>query len=242
MAPWVFGSAAVAYAVTPQLVGDRIGNPGAEGAHGQQGGVGQGPALVQPFAKRLDSLDSARGIIVSMILMACGMAVCVGDAAVRSPWLGLGGAVLLGAAYGIGVVSGLLEIQRIVTPDEMAGITGVYCALCYSGFSLPAVLAAPSTLASYTVMPAVLTLLALTSLALIATSSGRTAGALAAGGAGTAEPRPAEAPVRWPHRALPARSAHPPLDTVRPGEAVDCRPPRRAAPWGAVTALSLPSR
>ncbi|MGW2904707.1 hypothetical protein ACWC91_19465 [Streptomyces sp. NPDC001204] len=189
----MFGAAGVAYAVTPQLVGDRIGNWAlAYATLLTVCTLGTG-ALVQPFAKRL---DSARGIIVAMILMACGMAVCAGDAAVRSPWLGLGGAVLLGAAYGIGVVSGLLEIQRIVTPDDMAGITGVYYALCYSGFLLPAILAALSALASYTVMLAVLTLLALTSLAVIATSSGRTAGTLAAAGTGTAETRPAEAPAR----------------------------------------------
>ncbi|MFB7455672.1 MFS transporter [Streptomyces sp. NPDC056188] len=196
MAPWVFGSAAVAYAVTPQLVGDRIGNWAlAYATLLTVCTLGTG-ALVQPFAKRLDSLDSARGIIVSMILMACGMAVCAGDAAVRSPWLGLGGAVLLGAAYGIGVVSGLLEIQRIVTPDDTAGITGVYYALCYSGFLLPAVLAALSALASYTVMLAVLTLLALTSLVVITTSSRRTTPALAPAGTGPTEPCPAEAPAR----------------------------------------------
>ncbi|MFF4925334.1 MFS transporter [Kitasatospora sp. NPDC001261] len=175
MAPWVFGSAGVAYAVTPQLVGDRLGHWSlAYATLLTVLTLGTG-ALVQPFAKRLDSLSSARGVIVSMVLMACGMAVCAGDAALRSPLLGLAGAVLLGAAYGIGVVSGLLEIQRIVTPDDLAGITGVYYALCYSGFLLPAVLAALSSLASYTVMLSVVTALALASLAVITLSSRRTA-------------------------------------------------------------------
>ncbi|MEU3570249.1 MFS transporter [Kitasatospora sp. NPDC036755] len=175
MAPWVFGSAGVAYAVTPQLVGDRLGDWSlAYATLLTVLTLGTG-ALVQPFAKRLDSLSSARGVIVSMVLMACGMAVCAGDAAVRSPLLGLCGAVFLGAAYGIGVVSGLLEIQRIVTPDDLAGITGVYYALCYSGFLLPAVLAALSSLASYTVMLTAVTALALASLAVIVLSSRRTA-------------------------------------------------------------------
>ncbi|MFC5265671.1 hypothetical protein ACFPJ1_26475 [Kribbella qitaiheensis] len=38
-------------------------------------------------------------------------------------------AVLLGAAYGIAVVSGLLEIQRIAAANggaDLAGLTGVY--------------------------------------------------------------------------------------------------------------------
>ncbi|MFE6056376.1 MFS transporter [Kitasatospora sp. NPDC056446] len=175
MAPWVFGSAGVAYAVTPQLVGDRLGHWSlAYATLLTVLTLGTG-ALVQPLAKRLDSLSSARGIVVAMALMACGMAVCAADAAVRSPLLGLAGAVLLGAAYGIGVVSGLLEIQRLVTPDDLAGITGVYYALCYSGFLLPAVLAALSPLASYTVMLGVLTALALASLAVIATAPRRPA-------------------------------------------------------------------
>ncbi|MFI2609620.1 MFS transporter [Kitasatospora sp. NPDC018619] len=175
MAPWVFGSAGVAYAVTPQLVGDRLGHWSlAYATLLTVLTLGTG-ALVQPFAKRLDSFSSARGVIVAMVLMACGMAVCAGDAALRSPLLGLGGAVFLGAAYGIGVVSGLLEIQRIVTPDDLAGITGVYYALCYSGFLLPAVLAAFSSLASYTVMLSVVTALALASLAVIVRASRRTA-------------------------------------------------------------------
>ncbi|WP_316525645.1 MFS transporter [Kitasatospora brasiliensis] len=174
MAPWVFGSAGVAYAVTPQLVGDRLGHWSlAYATLLTVLTLGTG-ALVQPFAKRLDSLSSARGVITSMVLMACGMAVCAGDATLRSPLLGLGGAVFLGAAYGIGVVSGLLEIQRLVTPDDLAGITGVYYALCYSGFLLPAVLAAFSSLASYTVMLSVVTALALASLAVVAVSSRRT--------------------------------------------------------------------
>ncbi|MBD0669886.1 MFS transporter [Streptomyces sp. CBMA156] len=173
MAPWVFGSAGVAYAVTPQLVGDRLGHWSlAYATLLTVLTLGTG-ALVQPFAKRLDSFSSARGVIVSMVLMACGMAVCAGDAALRSPLLGLCGAVFLGAAYGIGVVSGLLEIQRIVTPDDLAGITGVYYALCYSGFLLPAALAALSPLASYAVMLSVVTALALASLAVIVLSSRR---------------------------------------------------------------------
>jgi predicted MFS family arabinose efflux permease len=63
-------------------------------------------------------------------------------AATGSPWLAAPVAVLLGAAYGIAVVSGLLEVQRIAAPDERAGLTGVYYSLAYVGFLLPAILAA----------------------------------------------------------------------------------------------------
>ena len=62
--------------------------------------------------------------------------------------------MLLGSAYGIAIVSGLLEIQRIAEPDELAAISGIYYALAYVGFLLPAVLAG---LARYVSYPAMLT-------------------------------------------------------------------------------------
>ena len=58
-------------------------------------------------------------------------------------------ALTLGAAYGIAVVSGLLEIQRIATPDELAGLNGVYYSLAYIGFLIPSVLAALNEWLSY---------------------------------------------------------------------------------------------
>src|SRR6201999_1616533 len=87
--------------------------------------------LVQPLARRLDDAGSARAIVVSMMLMALGVAMAAVTAATGSPWLAAPVALLLGAAYGIAVVSGLLEVQRIARPEELAGLTGVYYALCY---------------------------------------------------------------------------------------------------------------
>lgn len=55
-------------------------------------------------------------------------------------------------------MSGLLEIQRIAQPHELAGVSGVYYSLAYVGFLLPAVLAA---LAHYVSYPAMLTVVGL---------------------------------------------------------------------------------
>lgn len=47
----------------------------------------------------------------------------------------------MGAAYGLLLVGGLREIQRIAGPDDLAGLTAVYYSLTYVGFFIPAVLA-----------------------------------------------------------------------------------------------------
>jgi predicted MFS family arabinose efflux permease len=171
MAPWIFGSAGIAYAVMPQLVGERLGHWSLAYATLLTVVTLGAGVLVQPLAKRLDSISTARATIVAMVAMACGMGVGAWAAAAHSPWLALGCAVLLGAAYGVAIVSGLLEIQRMVTPDDLAGLTGVYYALSYTGFLLPALLAALSALISYPAMLVVLTLLATASLVAVTTGS-----------------------------------------------------------------------
>ncbi|NMH95767.1 MFS transporter [Pseudonocardia sp. K10HN5] len=171
MAPWVFGSSGVAYAIMPQVVGDRLGSWGlAYSTLLTVCTLGAG-ALVQPIAKRLDRVTDARAVIVSMIAMSTGLALSVVAASVRSPWLALAAAIVLGSAYGIAVVSGLLEIQRLARPDELAGLTGVYYALAYVGFLLPAALAVLSKLAGYPVLLSGLVLIALAGTAVIARSS-----------------------------------------------------------------------
>jgi MFS family permease len=159
MAPWIFGSAAVAYAIVPQLVEGRVGRWALLYTAGVTVVTLLSGVLVQPVARRLDDTSTARAAVVSMVLMTAGIAASVATAATRSPWLALPVALLLGAAFGIAVVSGLLEVQRIAEPDELAGLTGVYYSLAYVGFLLPAVLAAVG--GSYVVMLAVVAALAL---------------------------------------------------------------------------------
>ena len=149
MAPWIFGSAGVAYAIMPQLVGSRLGSWGlAYSTLLTVCTLGAG-ALIQPLARRLDRTTSARGVLVSMIVMSLGLAVSAVAAALGSAVFALVAAVVLGAAYGIAVVSGLLELQRLAPPAELAGLIGVYYALAYVGFLLPSLLAVLSAVAGY---------------------------------------------------------------------------------------------
>jgi MFS family permease len=161
MAPWIFGSAGVAYAIMPQLVADRLGPwllPYSTLITVCTLGVG---ALVQPLAKRLDTISSARAVVVSMAVMSLGLAVSTCAAVVRSPVVAFVAAVTLGAAYGIAVVSGLLELQRIARGGDLATLTGVYYGLAYLGFLLPTLLALLSANASYPTLLGCLLLVAL---------------------------------------------------------------------------------
>ncbi|MCV7287644.1 MFS transporter [Mycolicibacterium wolinskyi] len=168
MAPWIFGSAGIAYAIVPALVADELGSWAllyTAGLTVLTLGCG---VLVQPIARRLDDHSSARAVVVSMVLMALGVFAAVATAITRSALVAVLVAMLLGSAYGIAIVSGLLEIQRIAEPDELAGISGVYYSLAYVGFLLPAALAALAHFFSYPVMLTALGLLAAVCAALCA--------------------------------------------------------------------------
>jgi MFS family permease len=171
MAPWIFGSAAVAYAVIPQLVDARLGQWALIFTAALTVATLGAGVLVQPLAKRLDSASTSRAVFISMLLMSAGMALAALTALTRSPWLAAPVAVVLGVAYGIAVVSGLLEVQRIAGPEELAGLTGVYYALAYVGFLVPALLAGLSRWIGYPVMLAALAVLAVGCTAVVGAAS-----------------------------------------------------------------------
>jgi MFS family permease len=154
MAPWIFGSAGIAYAIVPALVVDKLGSWALLYTAGLTVLTLLCGVLVQPIARRLDDRSSARAVVVSMVLMAAGVFSAVATALTRSVVMAVVVAMLLGCAYGIAIVSGLLEIQRMAEPDELAGISGVYYSLAYVGFLLPAALAGLAHFFSY---PAMLT-------------------------------------------------------------------------------------
>lgn len=167
MAPWIFGSAAVAYAIMPQLVGDRVGRWSLLYSTALTVGALVAGTLVQPLAKRLDRTSSARAVITSMILMPLGLLVSMVAALVRSPALAFVAALALGCAYGTALVSGLLELQRLAAPHELAALTGVYYALAYLGFLLPSLLSVLNSVAGYPVLLGGLVLVALSGTAMI---------------------------------------------------------------------------
>ncbi|MBN9012808.1 MAG: hypothetical protein J0H25_07120, partial [Rhizobiales bacterium] len=107
---------------------------------------------VQRFAARIDTPRSARGIGVALTVTVPAMLLAAVAVGLNSlPWAFVAAAVL-GTAYGMLLVGGLREIQRIAGPDDLAGLTAVYYSLTYVGFFIPAILAALGTWLSYSTM------------------------------------------------------------------------------------------
>jgi MFS family permease len=151
-APWVFGAAGIAYAMMPKLVEGRLGELNlAFATLLTVVTLGTG-AIVQPQVSRLNSITRGRALLVGMGLMVAGVLSAVATSVILSPVLALVTGIVLGAAYGITVVAGLVEIQRIATPTDLAGIAGVYYSLTYAGFLLPVAFATLHDFASYPLM------------------------------------------------------------------------------------------
>ena len=82
-------------------------------------------------------------------------------------------AAVLGAGYGLLLVSGLQEVQRIAGPSGLAGLTAVYYSFTYLGFFVPAILALLTPWFTYPVMFAAGAVLAVLCLCLILINSRR---------------------------------------------------------------------
>lgn len=142
VAPWVFGTAACAYAVFPSLLASKVtAAPVAFSALLCLVGLGCGFAM-QSMGRRIDRPGTARGVVVALAAVAGGMALAAGVALERNVLLTVLGALVLGGGFGLSLVGGLTEIERIARPSDLAGLTAVYYSVTYLGFGVPAAMAA----------------------------------------------------------------------------------------------------
>ena len=140
LAMWLFTSAATAYAILPTLAADRIAAaPIAFSALITVITLGCGFAI-QSVARRLDLPGTARIAVLSLLLTTIGMTLSVYAAASLALWAVAITAAVLGCGYGIGLVAGLQEIERIARPDDLAGLTAVFYSVSYLGFGAPVLL------------------------------------------------------------------------------------------------------
>ncbi|MFE6859473.1 MFS transporter [Nocardia sp. NPDC057668] len=138
---WLFTSAATAYAIMPTLMMPKVqGAPIAFSALITVITLGCGFA-VQSLARRLDRPGTLRLPVLGLCLTVTGMLLATVASGALTLWLTVATAVLLGAGFGIGLVAGLLEIERMARPDDLAGLTAVFYAVSYLGFGVPAVMA-----------------------------------------------------------------------------------------------------
>ncbi len=140
-APWVFAAPSIAFAVLPGLVRHSTASFQVGFAALIAGLTLTLGVLIQPLARRLDRVEDVRGTITGLAAMSAGMLLGA-LAASRQSWpIVLPAAMLLGSGYGLCLVSGLLEVQRIASPTDLASLTAVYYALTYVGFAAPIILA-----------------------------------------------------------------------------------------------------
>jgi predicted MFS family arabinose efflux permease len=160
-APWAFGALAIAYVITPALVGSQVGDDRVAFATLLTVvALGTG-ALTQPLVGRIAAATGDRQLVLGLGLTFIGVALTAVEAAVLSPALAVVIAIVMGVGYGISIVSGLIEVQRMAGPDDLAGMTGIYCSLTYVGFTVPVILASLAGVASYEALLAVVALVCL---------------------------------------------------------------------------------
>ena len=148
-APWVFGVAASAYAILPVLVAHQV--PGYETAFsGLLCFIGLGCGFItQHLAKRFDTPHSSRAVAVALGVTVAGMVLAVWASTTLSILATLVTTAVLGSAYGLLLVSGLMEAQRVANPDGLAGVVAVFYSLAYIGFFIPVLLATLADVFTY---------------------------------------------------------------------------------------------
>ncbi|MEV6560769.1 MFS transporter [Nocardia sp. NPDC051756] len=140
VALWLFTSAGTAYAIMPALMAPHIhGAPIAFSALVGVITLSCGFAI-QSVARRIDRPGTARAAVVSLACVTTGMVAAAWASGALTLWTTLLTAVVLGAGYGIGLVAGLQEIERIARPNDLAGLTAVFYSVSYLGFGVPALL------------------------------------------------------------------------------------------------------
>jgi len=153
VAIWVFVAPAVAFALLPSVVGvaheaDGVALTAAITSLTALAGV-----LIQPVARRLEAgVRRSTGALLGLLMLAGGLALGALAAGSRETWLLFPTAAVLGSAYGLCLVAGLLEVQRIAPARSLGALTSLFYVAAYLGFAAPYALALASSLASYAVL------------------------------------------------------------------------------------------
>jgi MFS family permease len=162
LAPWVFAAPAVAFALLPSIVGadhdsDAIALAAVVTMLTALAGV-----LIQPLARRLDThVTRNRAGIAGLVVLGAGLALGALTAHDQQAWLLVPCAVILGTAYGLCLVAGLVEVTHLADPDALAGLTAAYYALTYLGFAAPYLLTLAAHLTTYPILLLIAAALAL---------------------------------------------------------------------------------
>ncbi|TDP29344.1 MFS transporter [Nocardia ignorata] len=142
VALWLFTANATAYAVLPTLMLGQVAQaPIAFSALVTMVTLGCG-FTIQSVARRIDRPGTARAAVLALVLLTAGMLLAAWTASTLTIGATLLTAVVLGSGYGIGLVAGLQQIERIAGPGDLAGLNAVFYSVSYLGFGVPAILSA----------------------------------------------------------------------------------------------------
>jgi hypothetical protein len=166
-APWVFAAPTVAFAVLPGAVGASLGRYVTVYA-GVAAGLTLGAGLlVQPVARRMSNRNVRLVVVAGLGAVVAGLIIAALAAWLADSVLALLAAVVLGAGYGLCLVFGLTEVSGIAGEGQLAGLTAVFYALTYVGFTTPYLLALLEHLAALPILLLVLAVLAAATLAMV---------------------------------------------------------------------------
>jgi len=152
VAPWIFGSLGLAYAILPQRLA---------AAHGPvsvlyltllcatalTAGFG-----IQQAVRRVRSPLRAPAPTVGMLLFAAVTAVAAWRLPHLDPWTVWAMSGVLGVAYGLVISGSLVRIQLVAPARAEALLSALLYAFAYAGFGLPFLLAWASTYADYSIL------------------------------------------------------------------------------------------
>jgi hypothetical protein len=168
MAPWVFASPAIAFALLPSVVGAQHAADGLALVAVITALTAFAGVLIQPLGRRLDASPRGnRAATVGLVPVAAGLGLGAYTAHAQEVWMLVPCAIVLGCAYGLCLVGGLVEVQRMAGPDGLARLTAHYYALTYLGFAAPYLLALCAHLASYAALLSAAAVLALATAAFV---------------------------------------------------------------------------
>ena len=172
MAPSVFAAPAIAFALLPSVVGAAHTEDGTAVTAAITALCALAGVLIQPLARRLDTRRNRSGT-VGLLLLGAGLVLAAVTTETRETWMLVPSATVLGSAYGLCLVAGLVEIQALAGQGALAGLTAAFYALTYLGFAAPYLLAEAAHLASYPVLLTLAAAIALGTAALVTRQSAR---------------------------------------------------------------------
>lgn len=172
MAPWVFAAPAIAFALLPSVVGAQDATDGIALTAGITALCALAGVVIQPLARRLDNDPGAnRSATAGLLVLVAGLMLGALTAHSGQSWLLVPSAIVLGSAYGLCLVAGLIEIQRLADPRALASLTAAYYALTYLGFAAPYLLTLGAHLTSYSTLLTIAAALALSTAGLVSRPS-----------------------------------------------------------------------